>query len=39
MSFDPVTLALGLALVFGSGVGVGWHLARNVTGYMLGGRR
>ena len=38
MTFDPVTLALGLALVFGSGVSVGWHLARRATGYMLGGR-
>ena len=31
-------LVLGLVLVFGSGVATGWHLARRVTGYMLGGR-
>ena len=31
--------AAGCALIFGSGVAIGWTLARHVTGYMLGGRR
>ena len=35
---NAVMLATGIALVFGSGVAVGWTLARRVTGYMLGGR-
>ena len=39
MTPDLPTLVLGIALVFGSGVAVGWTLARTVTGYMLGGRR
>jgi hypothetical protein len=31
-------LIAGVALVYGSGVATGWHLARRATGYMLGGR-
>jgi hypothetical protein len=31
-------LAAGLAMVFGSGVAVGWTLARRSTRYMIGGR-
>jgi len=36
---DLPMLALGVVLIFAAGVATGWHLARNVTGYMLGGRR
>jgi hypothetical protein len=33
---DLVTLTLGIALVFASGVATGWQLARRSTRYMLG---
>jgi hypothetical protein len=33
-----LTLAAGIALVYAAGLVTGWHLARRVTGYMLGGR-
>jgi hypothetical protein len=35
---DLPMLLCGVALIFGSGVTVGWRLGRRVTRYMLGGR-
>jgi hypothetical protein len=33
-----VELIVGVALIYGVGIVTGWHLARRLTGYMLGGR-